>query len=191
MRDLDPIFLEKRINELEKNGGGGGTTDYNNLSNKPKIENVELIGNKTFEDLGIASAEDLSQTNDDLLDVTQEVNSLITNVTYFSDGRETIIGKIDNKNLYRKFLRGKTNNVSSNWKTIEIGTNIEAFNVFGLIKPKNESFYSTPINYSRSTALLIAYQITETNFAINVTSTDTNYLDADFWVCIDYTKTTD
>lgn len=31
----------------------GGTTNYNGLSNKPKINNVELIGNKTLEDLGI------------------------------------------------------------------------------------------------------------------------------------------
>lgn len=38
------------------NGGGGGccgTYDYNELYNKPQIESVELIGNKTFEDLGL------------------------------------------------------------------------------------------------------------------------------------------
>lgn len=34
-------------------GTGGGTTDYIDLSNKPKINNVELNGNKTLEDLGI------------------------------------------------------------------------------------------------------------------------------------------
>lgn len=34
-------------------GGGGGTTNYNDLSNKPKINNVELNGNKTLSDLGI------------------------------------------------------------------------------------------------------------------------------------------
>ena len=33
--------------------GGGGTTDYNDLSNKPKINNVTLTGNKSLEDLGI------------------------------------------------------------------------------------------------------------------------------------------
>lgn len=31
------------------------TTDYNTLSNKPSINNVVLEGNKTLEDLGIAS----------------------------------------------------------------------------------------------------------------------------------------
>lgn len=34
-------------------GTGGGTTDYIDLSNKPKINNVELKGNKTLDDLGI------------------------------------------------------------------------------------------------------------------------------------------
>jgi len=34
-------------------GGGGGTDNYNNLSNKPSINNVTLSGNKTLSDLGI------------------------------------------------------------------------------------------------------------------------------------------
>lgn len=37
-------------------GGEGGTTNYNELVNKPKINNVELRGNKTSSDLGIGSA---------------------------------------------------------------------------------------------------------------------------------------
>ena len=33
--------------------GGGGTSDYEELDNLPKINNVELIGNKTSSDLGL------------------------------------------------------------------------------------------------------------------------------------------
>ena len=33
----------------------GGSTDYNDLDNKPHIESIELIGDKTFEELGIVS----------------------------------------------------------------------------------------------------------------------------------------
>lgn len=38
-------------------GGGGetGTSNYNDLSNKPSINGVTLIGNKTSEDLGISA----------------------------------------------------------------------------------------------------------------------------------------
>lgn len=38
---------------IEIGGGGGGTSNYNALTNKPKINNVELVGNKSLNDLGI------------------------------------------------------------------------------------------------------------------------------------------
>ena len=34
-------------------GGGGGSSDYNDLSNKPSINSVEISGNKTLSQLGI------------------------------------------------------------------------------------------------------------------------------------------
>ena len=37
-------------------GGGGGVTDYDDLSNKPQIGGVTLTGNKTLADLGAQSA---------------------------------------------------------------------------------------------------------------------------------------
>lgn len=58
--------------------GKDGTTNYNDLNNKPSIENVTLAGNKTLADLGIASATDLSQTNENLSAVTQTANSAST-----------------------------------------------------------------------------------------------------------------
>lgn len=33
--------------------GPPGTTNYNDLTNKPKIESVELIGNKTLDEIGV------------------------------------------------------------------------------------------------------------------------------------------
>lgn len=39
-----------------KNGGGaGGTTNYDNLTNKPKVNGIVLSGNKTSADLGITT----------------------------------------------------------------------------------------------------------------------------------------
>lgn len=37
----------------QKAGGSGGTTNYNELSNKPSINSIELSGNKTASDLGL------------------------------------------------------------------------------------------------------------------------------------------
>lgn len=37
-------------------GGGGGTSDYNPLTNKPQVNGVTLVGNKTTSDLGITAS---------------------------------------------------------------------------------------------------------------------------------------
>ena len=58
---LSPYFKERAIQLAMKNkssGGGtepsgGGTTNYNDLQNKPQVEGVELIGNKTADELGL------------------------------------------------------------------------------------------------------------------------------------------
>ena len=39
--------------------GGGGTSDYEQLSNLPQINDVTLIGNKSSSDLGLADANDV------------------------------------------------------------------------------------------------------------------------------------
>ena len=38
-------------------GGGGGTSDYNELANKPRINNKELKGEMTLEDIGDVAIE--------------------------------------------------------------------------------------------------------------------------------------
>ena len=38
---------------ISSTGGSGGTSDYKDLKNKPKINDVELSGNKSLSDLGI------------------------------------------------------------------------------------------------------------------------------------------
>ena len=57
--------------------GGGGTSNYENLKNKPKINNIELNGNKTLNDLGIIIP-DVSNF------ITKEVDNL-DNYTKSSD----------------------------------------------------------------------------------------------------------
>ena len=90
---------------IEIGGGGGGTSNYNALTNKPKINNVELNGNKTSSDLGIQPAGNyaleseipdvsnfITNTVDDLVNyykksetfTKQEVNNLISAISTMS-----------------------------------------------------------------------------------------------------------
>ena len=60
---LEILWQEVERLEAESGGGGGGgggTDNYNDLSNKPKINSVTLSGNKSSSDLGLASASDLA-----------------------------------------------------------------------------------------------------------------------------------
>lgn len=47
--------------------GGGGTSDYTDLANKPKINNVTLAGNKSLSDLGIVDATELTNAQIDTI----------------------------------------------------------------------------------------------------------------------------
>lgn len=51
---MDGTLLGKKY-DLMDGGGSGGTSDYEELSNLPKINSVELKGNKSLNDLGIQS----------------------------------------------------------------------------------------------------------------------------------------
>lgn len=51
-----PITREEAyLDYIAKHSGGGGTTDYEELTHKPSINNVELSGDKSLSDLGAAS----------------------------------------------------------------------------------------------------------------------------------------
>lgn len=45
------------VSSIEESGGGSGTTNYNELDNKPEINGHELSGNQTSSQLGLATAE--------------------------------------------------------------------------------------------------------------------------------------
>lgn len=53
-----PTTIEAEIKDVIRSGGGGGTTNYNLLTNKPQLNGVTLQGNKSLADLGIDKAID-------------------------------------------------------------------------------------------------------------------------------------
>lgn len=86
----------------EGGSGTGGTTNYNDLQNKPKINNVELTGNKTLEDLGIQAAGNYL-TEDDLPDVpeideTLSVSGKAADAKVVGDKFTELDGNIENIN---------------------------------------------------------------------------------------------
>ena len=77
--------VNKTIN-IPTGGGEGGTSDYNALANKPKLNGVEIAGNKTSTDYKIVSSEQGIENNGKFLGVG--VNGNVTPVdkpTYTAD----------------------------------------------------------------------------------------------------------
>ena len=68
--------------QLKGIGGEGGVSDYEDLSNLPKINSVELKGNKSLSDLGITS-ENISYDNTDsgltADDVQAAIDEMVSN----------------------------------------------------------------------------------------------------------------
>lgn len=68
----DQTLLMAALAGRSKNGGGsGGTTNYNDLQNKPQINGVTLSGNKTSADLGISA--ETAQVDHGTADTTFEL----------------------------------------------------------------------------------------------------------------------
>ena len=65
--------LRNKINNTSGGGGSGGTTDYNDLFNKPKINGVELNGDIKPSDLGIKNGEDYVLTDTDKTEIANIV----------------------------------------------------------------------------------------------------------------------
>ena len=67
MEDELDVVLETEEEELDLNLEndvvGTGTSDYEELKNKPKINEVELKGNKEFEDLGLSALSNIELEN--------------------------------------------------------------------------------------------------------------------------------
>lgn len=70
--DLEVIDNEIEIEFEEDIVGSGGTNDYEELKNKPKINEVELKGNRSFEELGMTPL-----TNMEILDIINKASKNI------------------------------------------------------------------------------------------------------------------
>lgn len=79
-----------------KSGGGSGTINYNDLENKPKINNVTLEGNKTSSELGITGDKDftyIKSTPDKIWEITHNLDKY-PSVTVVDSAGSVVMGDI-------------------------------------------------------------------------------------------------
>ena len=91
----------------ENNGGGSGTNNYVDLNNKPSINNVTLVGNKTLADLGITNSSFVFEQNEasDLWEINHNLRKK-PSIMVVDSADNVVIGEeqyIDENNLIINF----------------------------------------------------------------------------------------
>lgn len=100
-----------------KGGGSGGTTNYEALNNKPKINNVELTGNKSLADLGINIPTKTSDLTNDSNFVNQTaLNQLLENKVDKESGKGL------SANDFTNALKDKLDGIESNAEVNKINS---------------------------------------------------------------------
>lgn len=112
-----------------KGGGSGGTTNYEALNNKPKINNVELTGNKSLSDLGINIPTKTSELSNDAKFVNDTVLSAAledyTNTTALNQLLDNKVNKESGKGLSANDF---TNALKDKLDGIESGAEVNKIN---------------------------------------------------------------
>ena len=92
---MTPLRTKQAI-QANKSGGGSGTSNYNDLDNKPKINNVTLEGNKTSSELGLTGDKHftyIKSTPDSVWDITHDLDKY-PSVTIVDSAGSVVMGDI-------------------------------------------------------------------------------------------------
>ena len=107
---------EPAISHLEQiivqygTGSSGGTTNYNDLLNKPSINGVDLVGNKTLIDLKLLYEEEITTASNSWSiqhNLNTEWYKLFINI--IDDNNDIVFGDIDVANRTKNLLVIKFN----------------------------------------------------------------------------------
>ena len=92
---MTPLRTKQAI-LANKSGGGSGTINYNDLDNKPKINNVTLEGNKTSSELGLTGDKDfvyIKSTPNKIWEITHNLDKY-PSVTIVDSAGSVVMGDI-------------------------------------------------------------------------------------------------
>ena len=144
MADLYDIAFARNMS------GGGGTSDYGDLTNKPQINGVPLSGNKTGADLGLVPAENgkglstedyTTAEKTKLAGIEPEANKTVVD----TEINNTSTNPVENKAVYEA-LSGKVDKVNGKQLSTEDYTTAEKTALAGQVT-KTAGIDSTANSY--------------------------------------------
>jgi microcystin-dependent protein len=176
--DIVTYAILKAYIDANSGGGTGGTTNYPDLRNKPKINSIELVGDKTSTELGFS----LVSTTGDYNDLSN-LPIKLTKLSELQNDMGFITNTVDNLiNYYKKtevYTKVETNDLINGISTLRVmivdslpTTNIST-NVIYLIKVNDTSVYEQWMYIGGAWANLGSTEIDLNNY---YTKTQTNNL---------------
>ena len=106
----EPISHLEKIIALYGGSGGSGTNNYNALLNKPSINGIDLVGNKTLVDLKLLYEEEIT-TASNIWSIQHNLNTewykLFVHI--IDDNNDIVFGDIDVANSTKNLLIIKFN----------------------------------------------------------------------------------
>lgn len=164
-------------------GGGSGTTNYNDLSNRPKINGITLSGDKSASDLGIAEYDDTA--------LDARVTAVETALTGKADTSDIpdVSGKANTSDLAAVATSGAYNDLTGT-PTIPEAAEIATAAKAGLVKPGSglnitsdgTLVVTTPVDGNTKTAATytVEYDANTHSLIRRKLADDGNGYDADF-----------
>lgn len=145
-------------------GGGGGTSDYTDLTNKPKINNVELNGNKTSSDLGLQPAGNYALESD--IENLQEEDELLKRnlQTTTGSGEEVTLEKTAELDFVKPPLpRGNTKQNTTTGKNLLNTTNANTTTLNGITSYRSNGVYYLSGTNTKTDATWVLPNVQNTN----------------------------
>lgn len=136
--------------------GGGGTSDYTQLTNKPQINSVELTGNKSLSDIGAQPAGDYALKSE-----IPDVSGLATKeevTTGLSGKQDTLVSGTNIKTINSQSLVGSGNIDTQDIPTLYVSRYKNVSDTVGFDKVQNAILNKEPF--------LIYFNVEESNIAM-------------------------
>ena len=115
----DNITIENNV--ISATGGGSGTSNYNNLNNKPSINGITLSGNKTSSDLGITDTTYTASTGLSLSGNAFSLNSATQNALAEIDNKQDRLTAGDNITIENNVISSTGGDTNSEIITLTAG----------------------------------------------------------------------
>ena len=124
--------------DVQPSGGSGGTSDYTDLTNKPQVEGVTLVGNKTASDLGLATAASLNAKQDKIQFTTMPTASAV-----YLDKIVQFVGTTTANYTYGYFYKCVNNGGVYGWERVDVQPSTK-----GKVVVIGDSYFVSPNNYN-------------------------------------------